>query len=326
MFFQGQFIPRIRNTNLIPIQTVPSDSDCEVRNNETENNVPKLILPQDRYCSSSANIESKSPETTSKFNRYDNSDDSSESESEYEIEVSDPESPKPGKLERSDSLEALMQELENEIEGDSKPKPVKRKVKIKKPKKVKVDISVEQKENILVEDKPGESRTIEVSGEVQKSEENSVSAPKNGVKVQTSNEDVKTPAKVAPPQRFPRRHLRNVHKPENRPVHPDATRLPYIPQNITSIQPPAPYFVPLMPHRPPFAPHMPQYIPMVSGEQIVPYPPPQRFGRPLSPLMLSTEILSATVAAPLSPRSAAFVLQNREIVERRKRSPRNRAG
>lgn len=43
--------------------------------------------------------------------------------------------------------------------------------------------------------------------------------------------------------------------------------------------------------------------------------------RPLSPLIIDHEILSSITRAPLSPRSAAFVLQNREILARRKMSP-----
>lgn len=282
-----------------------------------------MVRPQDRYCLTGTNSESKSSEATSKFSRYDNSDRSdSESESESEIEVSDPESPKPGKLERSDSLEALMQELENEIEGDSKPKPTKRKVKVKKPKKVKEDVTVEQKENIIVENQPA------VTPKAENEAEKPISDVKSDAKVSDENTAVNSsPPKSAVPQRYPRKPYRNMHKPrlpERRPLPLEAVHVPpYVPQDLSVIPPP--YFVHGAPivNQCPFPPHLPPFVP---NEQMMAFPPPQqRYGRPLSPLTLSTDILSTTVSAPLSPRSAAFVLQNREIIERRKRSPRSRA-
>lgn len=49
---------------------------------------------------------------------------------------------------------------------------------------------------------------------------------------------------------------------------------------------------------------------------------PPYFDRPISPLTINTESLTTATRAPLSPRSAAFVLQNKAIIEKRKRSPR----
>lgn len=204
-----------------------------------------MILPQDRYCKANPTSDDKSEEQNSKFNRY---NDKSESESESEDEEAE-RSPK--KLERANSLEVLMQELENEIEGRSNNEEKTTKVRVKKLKKKTDEVAVVETKEI----------------------------PKPVVEKQ------------------------KVTKPE---------------QKRNQV---AQYFPPPPPPQPQYYPVIPAYNPV----PVVHYEPP-RYERIPSPLTIDADLLNTTVTAPLSPRSAAFVLQNKEIIERRKRlSPLRRS-
>lgn len=312
----------MRNSNLISITTVPSEGDTKTVDKQISS--PPLILPQDRYCGKTEE-EKRTENTTSKFNRYDNSD-KSESESEEEIEESEDDSP--GKLEKADSLEALMQELDDEIQGISKPKddkPVLKK-RVKKKKKHKISESAnetsetEQKEttesipecienkDVVEEDKPPED-VEETKPEV----ETSSKPDDEGI----AKENQKPESQISPKQRNmgtpPRFRHPNNHNRRNRRGPPPV--MPFAQQNI-----------------PPFIQQQPPYIPLVQAPPFVqqfnpafgppPQVPPPFYERPLSPLAINTEQLTTATMAPLSPRSARFVLQNRAIIEKRKRSPR----
>lgn len=332
---QGQFGNRTRNSNLISIPTIGSD-DSEITKPSAQavTAVPKLIRPQDRYCNTSLEPETKSSEPTTKFNRYDNSDKSdSESDTDLESVTSDGGTKK---LKRADSLEALMEALQNEIEGDSKPKVEERviKPKVKKTKKSKAeptsaDNVVEQKESVAVED---ESQS-HCQSEKDKTE--NIEVPKEN----TSNAvELKNLSKSTKRVRHPRRPLNEnphsfMHK-SNPLLRPHGRRtafyepigLPLLNQNLPLTAQPPPYFINSGPIANPMMhmqPHMPYIHPNISLAPGGHMPfGSMRYERALSPLTLNTDLLSTTITAPLSPRSAAFVLQNREIIERRKRSPR----
>lgn len=292
IFFQSPY-NRVRNSNLISVQTVETDQPDDFAANikispKIVNHPAKLVLPQDRYCNISSNVEDKN-DSTSKFDRYNNSDDSeSDSDEEKAVSSSDKE------LKRSDSLEALMQELENEIQGGDKPNEINTESVTKvKPKKLETFESKSSNEE--EEDKVEKPPVItKVAVEVEKKpfikNNNFVSSYNNG----------------------PSRGLsQNMHS--DRILHQISYIEPNVP-HITNFLPAVPYTnmnVPYdqygypMPHRP------------MDVIQNVQSPPNVR----LSPLHIKTDILN-TITAPLSPRSAAFVLQNREIIERRKKSPR----
>lgn len=290
---------------MIPIPIVPSDSNGDnVITSEKNDCVPKLIRPQDRYCNLETDKENdQSAESSSKFNRYDKSE--SESESDLESDLTDNCSPK--KLERADSLEELLKELENEIEGDKKTKSEEKqaKKKVKKAKK-------ETKSEPVIETKPEVKPETDSAKPEPKSESVVVKEPCEGETNKSenlNNENYKNHPhkrpnfKSRPPtdRRPPR--LGNVSPPfVNHPLPPVLPPQPYYPYNTPAIPPnvpPYPYNV--MPNEP-----HPAYLPPT-------YP------RPLSPLPLNTDLLNTAITAPLSPRSAAFVLENRAIIERRKR-------
>lgn len=93
---QGRF-PAARNTNLISIRTVDSESDnLNSVQKSTEDECPKLILPQDRYHKVEECKETIKEAPSNKFDRYDNSDNSdSEDNSDTDVKKND----------REDSLE-----------------------------------------------------------------------------------------------------------------------------------------------------------------------------------------------------------------------------
>lgn len=248
---------------MIAVPLISSDT-------EEKTSSSKLILPQDRYCKANLSSDEKSEEQSSKFNRY---NDKSESESESEDEETSEGSPK--KLERANSLEALMQELENEIEGKSNVNVEEKvKVKVKKPKK-----KVEE-----VQHKP----VVETKQAV---DEIKQMKPVETTKQKSYN-------------------INQGGKFENQLSAP----LPPAVVTVPAYAPQTPYYQP---------PVIPQYNPVPV---ILPHYEPPRFERIPSPLSIDTDLLNTTVTAPLSPRSAAFVMQNREIIERRKRqSPSRRS-
>lgn len=274
---------------------------------ETNNCAPRLIRPQDRYCNLETDKENdQSAETSSKFNRYDKSD--SESESDLESDLND-DSPK--KLQRADSLEELMKELENEIDGDKKikseEKPLKKKVKKAK--------------------KEAKSELLSDIKSVVKNESDNVKP-----EVKNDSVDVKEPcngendkSETIPENLNNENYKNNVHKHPNFKSRPPMNRRPPRAGNVSppfvnhSLPPtltPQPYY----PYNPPvISTNIPPYPYNVIPSE--PHPPylPQTYPRSLSPLTLNTDLLNTAITAPLSPRSAAFVLENRAIIERRKR-------
>lgn len=307
--------------------------------------IPKLVLPQDRYCNPKPICESKANEASSKFDRY-NDSDKSESDSESDEEHStETESPK--KLERASSLEALMQELENEIQGEVKlVKPsvedVMKPKKIKKPRKSKPDatdaVLVESDENI--DKDTSECKKIDDKVDI-KNESKDITQNISALSKSPVSQKLKSPLKhvdMPKVRGFQERPLTNNSISQNLLVNPSVHSVPFINSN-TAVAPPVipfqqvPYttnFSNPVGHMVPFDPSLSYNftptVPLGGVLNDVHSSPsklfsPNRYERPVSPLTIKADILN-TITAPLSPRSAAFVLQNREIVERRKKSPK----
>lgn len=285
---------RVRQNNLISIRTVVEDQTVkDLDNNST------LSLPQDRYTGGKEKS-NKTDESSSKFDRYNDTDKSDEeSEEENAKSGSDNDGSTP-KLERNDSLEAIMQELEDEITGKSKNKD--KEVKQEKDKqKSKKGNDLPVVENVVSDVKP----TPELCPP-----EKTVEAPKEPVLepvIGVANRKESPEKSEPPPLRkrrkvFPnRREFQGYRRPRRTPPYPEP---PFIPN------------IPPVPFPPMFNPHF--RPPNVA----VPPPPVPFYERPLSPLSINADTLQAQTRAPLSPRSAAFVLENRAIIEKRKRSPR----
>jgi hypothetical protein len=276
----------------------------EKKINVQPDDVPKLILPQDRYCKLSKTVE-KSEGVGSKFDRYNNSD---ESESESEEEACKSESEDKSELMRSNSLEALMAELENEIQGgNTKPQEEKPKAKPKKKRKISVNVECDDK---LVETK--------------------------AVFKENLKPEVTEPVKKQSPGSFPRQR-----KWQGKPRR-HAPQAFVAPNLVHRPAPPPPEMLPPVVAFPPPVQPFPPYNPMgfdngvfVAPPVVFEAPPPQLpplhiapphvYERPLSPLAINTDAYSTTTLAPLSPRSAAFVLENRAIIEKRKRRSYSRS-
>ncbi|XP_045478304.1 muscle M-line assembly protein unc-89-like isoform X2 [Harmonia axyridis] len=337
----GQYNNQVRNPNLIAIPTsTESSENTELRVSKfaiKNEDPPKLILPQDRYANSTTQvIEADGP--SSKFDRYNNSN----SESEEEDEISE------SKLERCDSLEALMEELDAEILGE----PIKeRKTKAKKGSlgtdekinKMKVDEIVKAEEECENGDKdtgkPSSEEVIvhnkspikDISELPDTTEEKPESTMKE-VKVENQRKFInsgKTHLQKSPSQRKSlNRRMNNsrvfkAHQPTNNPIMPPNHLImnPVQAPQFTTVYNTVPsYTIPeVFPMNLP-----PPYIPPPQMQQhIMPLDiPPVGYNVPqLQPLVIEPPTSSVTMG-PLSPRSAAFVLQNRAIVEKRKRSPR----
>ncbi|KAK9753401.1 hypothetical protein QE152_g3477 [Popillia japonica] len=329
----GQFYARQKNTNLISIPTVSDDpvGDLPVCNKPkfSDSALHRLILPQDRYCNLKT-VNDKPTESSSKFDRYDNSD-KSDSESEYDESNSELESP--GKLEKANSLEALMQELENEIQGDSKPKEDKLKSMKSKKRKQKLGVSDALKESKLneevlinksetennIEDVTTENKKLDIK-ELEKDVQNDVK--KNISKIHSTVDSKKPPLNKT----FRKQYYadRNLHNPSLHNTNAFVTYKPYLPSNVfpgdlhynqnLNLNTMAPYNPNVNLHRSLLPINPPNYVHPINAAGL--------FDRPPSPLSLNTDDALTITRAPLSPRSAAFVLQNREIIERRKKSPR----
>lgn len=217
-----------------------------------------------------------------------------------------------------------MQELENEIQGNGKPKE-EEKVKSKsKSRKSKVK-TPEVNERINIENKLNDKNTIEIKFENKISE----------IKATIQNKDeANSPVKYSEPSSSKKSPLRTTTSPLNRTKSPLPQKNSIfndkkgkfnkqIYQDIGYDLPHAPVQEPLFYHTP--------YPQDIYNNQMV-YGLSNPIGgfdynndykrRQLSPLSIDTDILSTITMAPLSPRSAAFVLQNREIIERRKKSPK----
>lgn len=232
----------------------------------------KLILPQDRYCKGNTYSEEKSETSNSKFNRY---DDKSESESDSDEEEEEDTSSR--KLERANSLEALMQELENEIEGKSDTP----KVKVKKVKKK------------IEEEKPEDQPPTEDTPFVEQkpiTEEK----PKEQLATEKPPMEMQRVIKHQPPTK--RTDFRTSHR------NSVAPRLPY----ETAIQAPppetvVPAYIPPQPsayYAPPIPPQPVVIPPPYTGLPPMGYEPPlPRYDTRIpSPLTISTDLLNTTVS------------------------------
>lgn len=347
---------RSRNPNLISIPTEVEVSPPKARSAFiSDKDTFKLTLPQDRYCNKT--VEETKEQVSSKFNRYDNSDESeSESDEEEESEKSDSESTG---LQRAGSLEALMEELENEIKGksnDPKPDPESTKApKVKRRnKRVRTrTVSSATEKDILqvsLDTEPINSPEPHdfppnVEADLTENNDNTNNTAPSPVKVliepapkaQPENEPKLPQAqfirKASPPQtmrnRSPPPHLLSRKQPNSPPFRqhrnrsPMRQRLNHNNYNNNAYNP-----APFQPHQiPPFVQSYNQFSFPPFGAppplDIIHQQPPPFLPRSLSPLAINTEALCTITKAPLSPRSAAFVLQNREIIaQRRRKSPK----
>lgn len=283
---------------------------------------PVFRLPQDKYAAKNNPQDTTGvKKSDSKFDRYNDTDKSDEEDSEDELlrlhsdEEEDDESASPRKLERSDSLEALMQELDNEIKGASKPK-------VEKPEMVEVE-SVKDKSPITVQE-PISSTVKPEEAEVTSSEEAVIKpAPENPPE---DNNKIPECVNTQKPSRSSYHrgkfyNKRGRHQNFNRQAPIQLPVAPFL------INPNPLTFLPYTPPPPIFPNNHSLFMPMNTIPSIPPF-----YTRPVSPLQINTETLQTQTRAPLSPRSAAFVLQNRAIIEKRKRrsysrspSPRGRS-
>ncbi|GLV34891.1 hypothetical protein CBL_09371 [Carabus blaptoides fortunei] len=292
------------NTNLISIQTIDQNETKEREENVCVE-VPKLVLPQDRYHK--PQVASNSKETASnKFDRYDNSDES-ESDSDEQIV-------KPARRERKGSLELLMDALENEIN-----------VLDGKTDDVNVEESLEKDADVAKHLR--KSQNLAVDEDDLKSSENPDPATKDVENMLIISENC---SDLIQTNNVCSEESKGVHSakslsPALMPIYKSRSRSPQVspkrmhnstPKRKTlSRSPPARQRSPFenqykSPYRSPRSRSPPRKIRYS----------PAHYGRPLSPLALNTEVLNTL--APLSPRSAAFVLQNRQIIARRQMSPR----
>lgn len=302
-------------SNLISL--TPRDS-LEYATSKRQTKTDSVFLPQSRHNINSQQ-ETKGDEASSKFDRYRDTDKSEDEDSEEEMLKMDSDD-EPGKLEKADSLEALMQELDDEIQGKAKSKEI--------------------DETPTLDDSESEQKNEPSKGDSEhknyiavKAEELSTSDEKLMEKVDQPTSEQKEPivtimennnsnkatdstsTSESPLQK--RRHklpfqrnfrgIRGRHR-DYKPT-PHLFNQQYLPQNGA------------MHH---FPPNIQAVFP---NQQFGPPPmivnPPPFFDMPLPPLRVDTpQSLQTQMMAPLSPRSAAFVLQNRAIIEKRKRSPR----
>lgn len=321
----GQFNGRKTvNTNLISILTLESQANHDSAHplNDEKQVRLRLDLPQNRYSKTNEIVDSDSKKESSKFSRY---DDNSDSDSENS-ETSDSED----KLVRSSSLEALVQELEYEISGEKPDRtPVNRKPRFKKSKVTILDLNssgnandVQSNENTVTDgtdEKLDDALNLFVDCAEDKIEdEPQAPAPPVEPKKPEVQQEMKPRGKnsLKTENKPARKSL--LPKPRGYNPRPDH-KLPPVNPGIPHQYPP-PVYVPILPLPLPYPDYPPveqryynkghnSHAPLVM--------------RPLSPLRLNHDSRSAPTMAPLSPRSAAFVLQNREIIEKRKRSPRH---
>lgn len=264
-----------------------------------------MNLPQNRYCNKDEDGE-KSQDSSSKFDRYNNSD-KSDSDDE-DILLSDEESPQ---LKKSNSLEALMAELDNEIQG----KPLtEEKIKTKKGKKRKKEVSTSESSVGVTQQNVSESniqiKTASVV-EAESTEVPKVPSEVSGEIINKQPEDFESPLRKRQRSRSPlnRRNFFNHRRQRNYPhQHPnEPVMMPFGPG-------PVQFPTQMMPF------NGQPFNPMFGPPGIMPNN--QFYENPLPPLTIHTDPLPKPTLAPLSPRSAAFVLQNKAIIERRRRSPR----
>ncbi|KAL1494082.1 hypothetical protein ABEB36_009736 [Hypothenemus hampei] len=277
----GRFV----SSNLIPLTpSITNEGIKQEIKQEIDNST--FLMPQESYKNIKHESEEKPDESSSKFDRYRDTDKSDEEDSEDEALKSGSEDDGAIKLTRSLSLEALMQELDDEIEGRTRETNEKAKDA--------TDIKVEEK---IVEISVKKEIEVEVKTEDVKEKNDALSkATVEGD--QRNKTQFKNISRMAQSRRRGFRHTR----PTCRNVPP------------ASIQQPPAF---LMSPNPIFLPNPPiMFPPAFNPLTTVPF-----YERPLSPLLINAETLQTQTMAPLSPRSAAFVLENRAIIEKRKRSP-----
>lgn len=212
-------------------------------------------------------------------------------------------------LKKSDSLEALMQELDNEIQG----KPIsEEKIKTKKTKKRKKIVSTSDKTPVQdVENSSAQGdqtkKTNNPASEIPEDiKEPLLSTGESNIQ---SLEELGSPLRKRPRSRSPptRRNFFNRRRQRNFP--------PQQP-NGPAILPYAAGPIHFLPQMLPF--NGQPFNPMFGPPSVI----PRFYQNPLPPLNINTDSLPTATLAPLSPRSAAFVLENKAIIERRRRSPR----
>lgn len=283
-------------------------------------------MPQDKYVAKNNPQDTTgAKKSDSKFDRYNDTDKSDEEDSEEELlrlhsdEEEEEESASPRKLERSDSLEALMQELDDEIKGASKPEE-----KVEKPQVVEVK-SVKGESPITVQEPPSSTVKAEET-EVSSSEEVAVKTTSENPPEEDNKNQIPESVNTQKSSRSPYHRGKFYNK---RGRHQNFNRQPPIQLPVAPflINPNPLAFLPNIPPPSIFTNNHPHFMPMNTIPSIPPF-----YTRPVSPLQINTETLQTQTRAPLSPRSAAFVLQNRAIIEKRKRrsysrspSPRGRS-
>lgn len=289
------------NTNLISIQTIDHNETKEREENVCAE-VPKLVLPQDRYHKPQVTSNSLKETGSNKFDRYDNSDES-ESDSDEQII-------KPARRERKGSLELLMDALENEInvlDGKSD-------IKAEESVEMNADDAnnLPESENVAVDENNLESS--KKSDSVIKDVEDTLIISENCSDLVQIDNVCSEETKVV--------HNEKPLSPSLKPVYKSRSRSPQVsPKRMhnSTTKRKTPSRSPPARQRSPFEN---QYkSPYRSPPRKIRYSP-AHYPRPLSPLALNTEVLNTITMAPLSPRSAAFVLQNRQIIARRQMSPR----
>ncbi|XP_028149998.1 serine/arginine repetitive matrix protein 1 [Diabrotica virgifera virgifera] len=258
---------------------------------------------------SEANNESPTKEVTvedgsSKFNRYNKSDRSgSESEDDPLVGINSAANEK-----KSESLDELMQELDSQIVGE--PNVTRDLIRIRS------DQDLLEKTN-KEGDQPEQSQPQAITVVNMNKTNPIIISP--GLEIPGLGQHFSNPAPPGTMRKRPRSRspFRGNRFRKRQPKFFPSPMVP--PQPMMPFIPPEHFQQPLLP----FIPPVPEPIFIPQGFNMIPQPAPHPyFERPLSPLAINTESLTTATMAPLSPRSAAFVMKNKAIVEKRRRSPR----
>lgn len=196
-----------------------------------------------------------------------------------------------------------MKELENEIQGDQKPLEEKAKLKAKtKKSKVKMDDS--NNDTMKVND----NLTKNIVPDLKKCN------IKKDCLIQSKFD--RTKRRIQPPKSFD-------HSNENLISNFQNPLMPYIPHGVYQPDPFVQTNIASYNTNVAYTPNSmnPLALHTINASSHILNNYHFSLQKPNSPLLVKTDMLNITMA-PLSPRSAAFVLQNREIIERRKKSPR----
>lgn len=269
---------------------------------------PKLILPQDRYHKTQTTDVLKEKENlTNKFDRYKNSSDESDSDSDEHNEM-------PAKRERKNSLEALIDDIDNILEDKHDYKTIDEKKVESGDEKIDTALatnsqtSIENVKNLKHEDSQKEANDTLIIEDidpdiVQIIQFEEVKKPLSPGK-EESNVDKQTLSRSrsrSPPYLEKSYNSTKVRSRSRSRSVKSRSKSPYNKMK-------SPYRSPPRRSR--------------SRSPIRKRYSPLPYSRPLSTLTLNTDVLNTITMAPLSPRSAAFVLENRQILARRQMSPR----